>query len=206
VVINETEIHSRKMTTVSWLCCLALTRGCAAFTAPLATANRHLPSSPAVLIMREAAPAPACEAGQSMHKAAPADEAGGTLIEYLWPRALLFGVAIMYGTNFPVGRMMNAALPASATTSARFFLAALALSPCLPKLRRDLVGPTLLCGLADSIGYCAQSIALVDTPASKVSFLGALTVVVVPLLSAAFSGRRLDPQTAPQVWIATDCH
>ena len=122
--------------------------------------------------------------------------------EYVWPRALLLGVAVMYGTNIPVGRMMNAALPASATTSGRFALAAVALSPNLPNLRRDLVLPTLLCGLADSIGYCAQSVALIDTPASKVSFLGALTVVVVPVLSAAFSGRRLSFEAAPQVWLA----
>jgi hypothetical protein len=45
----------------------------------------------------------------------------------------------------------------------------------------------------------AQSIALVDTPASTVAFLGALTVVVCPALEALVGGRRLAPRDAPQV-------
>ena len=117
-------------------------------------------------------------------------------------KALLLGVAIGYGTNFPVGRMMNGALPASATTSGRFALAAVGLAPFVPRLHRDLVLPALLTGLCDAIGYCAQSVALTDSPAAKVSLLGALTVVVVPCLEAAFDGRRLGFWSAPQTWMA----
>ena len=32
--------------------------------------------------------------------------------EFLWPRALLLGCSMLYGTNFPLGRIMNDALPA----------------------------------------------------------------------------------------------
>ena len=39
--------------------------------------------------------------------------------EYLWPRALLVGCSVLYGTNFPLGRLMNEALPAAASTSAQ---------------------------------------------------------------------------------------
>ena len=117
-------------------------------------------------------------------------------------KGLLLVVAIGYGSNFPVGRLMNEDLPASAVTSGRFALAAIALSPFIPRLKPALIGPALLTGLCDSLGYCAQSIALVDTPAAKVSFLGALTVVIVPCLEAAFDGRRLGFVSAPQVWLA----
>ena len=51
-----------------------------------------------------------------------------------WPSALLLGCSVLYGTNFPLGRLMNDALPASATSSARFLLAAIALSPFLLKI------------------------------------------------------------------------
>ena len=118
-------------------------------------------------------------------------------------KALLLAVAIGYGTNFPVGRLMNEVLPAAAATSGRFTLAALALSPFIPRLRPSLAGPALLTGLCDGVGYCAQSLALVDTPAAKVSFFGALTVVWVPALSLLLNdGKKLDFASAPQVWIA----
>jgi drug/metabolite transporter (DMT)-like permease len=120
----------------------------------------------------------------------------------VWARGLLLLVAIGYGTNFPVGRVMNDALPAAASTSGRFALAALAMSPFVPKLSPSLIGPALFCGLFDAIGYCTQSLALVDVPAAKVSFLGALTVLWVPVLSAIVDGRQLGFVRAPQVWIA----
>lgn len=142
-------------------------------------------------------------------------------------KLLLLAVAVGYGTNFPVGRLMNEALPAAASTSGRFLLAALALSPFISRLDRRLIWPAVATGLCDGVGYSAQSLALCDTaaakvyaretsdshtfssrashliPASQVSFLGALTVVVVPCLSAALDGKRLGLASAPQVlgWV-----
>ena len=182
------------------------------------------------------------------------EDADWSSAAFLWPRALLLGCSVLYGTNFPLGRLMNAALPPSATSSARFALAALALSPFLPRLAPELARPALFCGVFTSLGcaseslsvgrgvrprrafgrrvrravrhqtrerreranaspnrppplrlrhcncrYVAQSIALVDTPASTVAFLGALTVVVCPALEALVGGRRLAPRDAPQV-------
>ena len=59
----------------------------------------------------------------------------GFTIAYLWPRALLLICSVLYGTNFPLGRLMNDALPASAATSTRMVLASVALSPFLFRLK-----------------------------------------------------------------------
>ena len=56
----------------------------------------------------------------------------------IWPSLLLLGCSVLYGTNFALGRLMNDALPASASTSARMLIAALALSPFLLQLKPNL--------------------------------------------------------------------
>ena len=119
-----------------------------------------------------------------------------------WPSALLLGCSVLYGTNFPLGRLMNDALPASASSSARFLMAALALAPFLPRLNPQIRAQALLCGSFTSLGYVSQSISLVDTPAATVAFLGALTVIICPALSAVVDKRPLGFRDAPQVWLA----
>lgn len=117
-------------------------------------------------------------------------------VEYLWPRALLLFASALYGTNFPLGRIMNEGLPAAASTSARFVLAAGILSPFLLQLKPQLGTSALVCGAFTSLGYISQSIALKDTSAATVSFLGALTVVVVPAMGAVLDGRKISTSTA----------
>ena len=121
----------------------------------------------------------------------------------LWPKALLLGSSVLYGTNFALGRLMNDALPAAASTSARFVLAGVALFPFLLKLAPNLRKDALICGCFTALGYVSQSQALVDTPAATVAFLGALTVVVCPLCSY-FVEKRTDLgfRDAPQIWLA----
>ena len=51
------------------------------------------------------------------------------LDSYIGPRALLAFASILYGTNFPLGAIMNDSLPPSAATSARMLMASVALSP-----------------------------------------------------------------------------
>ena len=104
------------------------------------------------------------------------------LNSYLGPRLLLAGASILYGTNFPLGAIMNEALPPSAATCARMVLAALALSPFLPKLSPKLSGSAILCGCFTALGYTTQSLALVDVSPATVAFLGAATVIVCPTL------------------------
>ena len=94
------------------------------------------------------------------------------LKSYLGPRLLLAFASILYGTNFPLGAMMNESLPPSAATSARMLLASLALSPFLFKLEPKLAPTALLCGCFTALGYITQSLSLVDTSPAKVAFIG----------------------------------
>jgi drug/metabolite transporter (DMT)-like permease len=126
----------------------------------------------------------------------------GLSMAYLWPRALLLVCSVLYGTNFPLGRLMNDALPASAATSTRMVLASIALSPFLFQIKPSLRGTAALCGTFTALGYVSQSIALVDTPAATVSFLGALVVIVCPALSVLVEKKKMGFADAPQTWIA----
>ena len=126
----------------------------------------------------------------------------GFTIDYLWPRALLLTCSVLYGTNFPLGRLMNDALPASGATSTRMLLATIALSPFLFQLKPSLRKPAAVCGTFTALGYISQSIALVDTPAATVSFLGALVVIVCPALAVLVDKKKMGFADAPQTWIA----
>jgi drug/metabolite transporter (DMT)-like permease len=123
-------------------------------------------------------------------------------VDYLWPRILLLVCSVLYGSNFPAGRLMNDALPASATTSARFVLASLALSPFLPKLDPKLRSQAALCGCFTALGYVSQSLALVDTSATVVSLLGALIVVWTPVLPWLLDKKPSGLSDIPQTWLA----
>lgn len=126
----------------------------------------------------------------------------GLTVAYLWPRLLLLICSVLYGTNFPLGRLMNDSLPASAATSTRMMLASIALSPFLFQLKPSLRGTAAVCGTFTAIGYISQSIALVDTPAATVSFLGALVVIVCPALAVLVDKKKMSFADAPQTWIA----
>ena len=126
----------------------------------------------------------------------------GLNFAYLWPRLLLLVCSVLYGTNFPLGRLMNDSLPASAATSARLLLASVALAPFIFQLKPQLRNTALLCGSFTALGYISQSIALVDTPAATVSFLGALVVIVCPALAVAVDKKKMGFADAPQTWIS----
>ena len=125
----------------------------------------------------------------------------GVLSTHVGPRFVLALVAVLYGTNFPLGAIMNDNLPASAATSSRMVLASLVLSPFLSKLRPTLRGQVLLGGGFVSLGYISQSVALVDTSPALVSFLGSATVLVCPILQWLVDGRPMGIKDAPQTWL-----
>lgn len=121
---------------------------------------------------------------------------------YLGPRILLASIACFYGTNFPLGSIMDHALPASAASSGRFLLASLALSPFLPQIEKDLIGRSLLAGCFTATGYVAQSLALVDTSPATVSFLGAAAVIWCPFLEWLVDKEPMTIADRPQTWLA----
>lgn len=108
----------------------------------------------------------------SADAAQPPSIADRILSSYLGPRLLLAFASVLYGTNFPLGAIMNDSLPPSAATSARMLLASLALSPFLFKLEGSLAPTALLCGCFTATGYISQSLSLVDTSPATVAFLG----------------------------------
>lgn len=124
------------------------------------------------------------------------------LNSYLGPRLLLGFASILYGTNFPLGAMMNEALPPSAATSARMLLASLALSPFLFKLESKLAPTALLCGCFTALGYITQSLSLVDISPAKVSFIGCATVLVCPALEYVVNKKDMSIRNQPQTWLA----
>mmetsp|Transcript_11168 Transcript_11168/g.13629 ORF Transcript_11168/g.13629 Transcript_11168/m.13629 type:complete len:439 (+) Transcript_11168:82-1398(+) len=126
-----------------------------------------------------------------------------TVLNSYWgPRLLLAFASILYGTNFPLGSIMNDALNPSAATSARMVLASLALSPFLFQLSPALSKPALVCGCFTALGYISQSLALVDVSPATVAFLGAVTVIVCPTLEAFVDQKPMGVREAPQTWLA----
>jgi len=121
---------------------------------------------------------------------------------YLGPRILLASIACFYGTNFPLGSIMDQALPASAASSGRFLLAAMALSPFLARIQKEYIGMSLLAGCFTATGYVAQSIALVDISPATVSFLGAASVIWCPLLEKFVDKKPMGLSDRPQTWLA----
>lgn len=124
------------------------------------------------------------------------------LSTYAGPRVILALVAILYGTNFPLGAIMNDNLPASAATSSRMVLASLVLSPFLFQLKPSLRGQVLVGGAFVSMGYISQSVALIDTSPALVSFLGSATVLVCPFLQWLIDKKPIGMKDAPQTWLA----
>ena len=114
--------------------------------------------------------------------------------------ALMFAVALLWGSNFPaVKATIEAGLPGSVAAASRFSIAALALLPLLrtsTPLPPELVRGGLECGAWLALGYIAQALALHDLPAGAVAFLASLQVVFVPMLSAALGKGSLSARLA----------
>lgn len=123
------------------------------------------------------------------------------LSSYIGPRIVLAAVAILYGTNFPLGAIMEQSLPASAATSSRMVLASIVLSPFLLQLKPSLRKQVLIGGAFVSLGYISQSIALTDTSPALVSFLGSATVLVCPVLQWLVDKKPMGIKDAPQTWM-----
>lgn len=130
-------------------------------------------------------------------------------------RLLLLGAAALYGTNFPVVKILDQNLPVGACASLRFMMGALVMLPWLLPRSVDACnkqsnrvdddsnknicydwGPTIAgmeVGMWNSVAYIAQAVGLQTVSASKSAFICSLAVVLVPILDA-LTGKVMSMQ------------
>lgn len=138
---------------------------------------------------------------------APATAANSLSLSHIWPRALLLLVATIWGTNFPILKLIQSGLdpvPLSTAALTRFTLSTLALTPfALRELYRipipaQFLRDALQIGLLITAAYFSQSLALLETTANKAAFLCTLSVILVPVLSPLFPpASRARPSYLP---------
>lgn len=113
-------------------------------------------------------------------------------------RALLLGVAVLWGTNFASVKYLETLCfhppchhPPSEAALARFGVAALVSLPLLIGQKKDIILAGMECGFWIALGYMTQAMALSTIPSGKCAFICSLTVVVVPFISAVFFGKKV---------------
>jgi len=115
-------------------------------------------------------------------------------------RVILLVVAILWGTNFASVKYLETLCfnppcnhPPSEAALARFGIAGIAAIPFVINQRLDIVLAGLECGLWVALGYFTQAAALSTISSGACAFICSLTVVVVPLISAIFLGKKIQP-------------
>lgn len=120
---------------------------------------------------------------------------------------LLLLVTAVWGGTFVMVKDAVSAYPVFGFLTVRFALATLALLPVAARRLRRLGwrgwGAGALIGVFLFAGYAAQTIGLRYTSASKAGLITGLSVVIVPLLSAAAIRRRPAPGALLGVALAT---
>ena len=106
--------------------------------------------------------------------------------------ATLVGITLVWGTTFAIVKGALSDIPAPLLLALRFILAALLLSWVKPQ-RRALM-PGLILGLLAFAGFATQTLGLTLTTASKAAFITGLSVILTPLVSAAWFRNRVPPR------------
>lgn len=106
---------------------------------------------------------------------------------------LLILTTVLWGSTFPIVREAVSHVAPLQFLTWRFGIAALCLLPFLRGSWRSL-GPGLLVGVANAIGFWLQTMALHRISADDVAFLTGLSVIIVPILEAVWLHRM------PGVW------
>lgn len=108
---------------------------------------------------------------------------------------ILFNCIVpLCASNWILLKMTEKLIEPSTFATLRFGISALAFAPFLPKVTAPVAKAGIEVGFWAGIGYLAQAQGLLTTDASRSSFLGALTVIIVPLL-CGLSGRGVKPVT-----------
>ncbi len=101
-------------------------------------------------------------------------------------------ITLVWGTTFVVVKDALETLSPALLLALRFSAAGLLFSWVRPP-RQTLV-PGLILGLLTFAGFATQTLGLVSTTASKAAFITGLSVVLTPIVSAAWFGNRVPPK------------
>ena len=104
----------------------------------------------------------------------------------------LVGITLVWGTTFAIVKGALLDIPAPLLLALRFSVAALLLSWVKPQ--RRALAPGLVLGLLAFAGFATQTLGLTLTTASKAAFITGLSVILTPLVSAAWFGNRVPPR------------
>jgi drug/metabolite transporter (DMT)-like permease len=103
--------------------------------------------------------------------------------------AALVGITLIWGTTFVVIKEVLNTIPVPLLLALRFTLAGLLLS--WARFDRRAVKPALVLGLLAFIGFATQTMGLSLTTASRAAFITGLSVILTPLVAAAWLRRRV---------------
>mmetsp|Transcript_15463 Transcript_15463/g.14823 ORF Transcript_15463/g.14823 Transcript_15463/m.14823 type:complete len:393 (-) Transcript_15463:146-1324(-) len=115
---------------------------------------------------------------------ANAQDVAKPYLEASTARILLVSCAALYGSNYPLTKLLQDSLHASFVTALRFVIASLFFIPATIKgLRGDsgLVVGSIELGIWCTIGFISQAIVLTKTSASKAAFFCGLGVIMPPI-------------------------
>ncbi len=104
----------------------------------------------------------------------------------------LVGITLVWGTTFAIVKGALSDIPAPLLLALRFSVAALLLSWVKPQ--RRALKPGLVLGLLAFAGFATQTLGLTLTTASKAAFITGLSVILTPLVSAAWFRNRVPPR------------
>lgn len=106
---------------------------------------------------------------------------------------LLNVMTLIMSTNFVVVKDAQTTIDPFSFSAARFVVAAIPFLPFITKTRpdRQTIIAGLEIGLWSTLGYLTQGLGLLTTDASRVSFLSALTVILVPFI-VGLSGKGVS--------------
>jgi len=109
---------------------------------------------------------------------------------------LLLLITIIWGSSFPLMKLVLNYLPAYGYITLRFFIAAFVLTAIFHKNLRKLNKRTIICGCIIGLfmfaGTALQVIGLYTTSASNSGFITGLNVVMVPVFSAIMLRKKPD--------------
>ncbi|KAG5178530.1 hypothetical protein JKP88DRAFT_261317 [Tribonema minus] len=112
-------------------------------------------------------------------------------------RCLLLVASALYGSNYTFVKLLENSLEPCTAAALRFTIAAIVFAPALRGSTKKVLRDGAEVGFWHALGYCAQSVALTTTTASKSAFICSLAVVFVLILDSLFARPPQTPFDGP---------